>query len=141
MDYREMAGELLRLRSEQFKSGVWRQTAKLAQGEHLALYYLQSHNGETYPRQLSDELSVSTARTAAMLRDMEEKGWVIRRDDPSDNRHILVTLTGDGREEMSRRREQTLSALAGALEALGPEDSAELIRILKRMNEICNDRK
>lgn len=141
MDYRELAVELLRLRSEQFKSGVWRQTAKLTQGEYLALYCLQGHGGEAYPRQLSDELSVSTARIAAMLRDMEEKGWIVRRDVLSDSRHILVTLTDTGRDEMYRRREQTLTALSGALKALGPEDSTELIRILKRMNEICNDRK
>ncbi len=136
-----MAAELLRLRAEQLKSGVWRQTARLTQGELLALYYLQGHDGEAHPRELSRDLSVSTARIAAMLRDMEEKGWVVRREDASDSRHTLVILTGAGREETSLRREQTLSALAGALEKLGPEDSAELIRILNRMNDICNDRK
>ncbi len=140
MEYRELAAELLRLRSEQFKSGVWRQTMRLTQGELLALYYLQGHDGGTHPQELSYELSVSTARIAAMLRDMEEKGWIQRRDDVSDNRHILVTLTDAGRAKISRRREQTLDALAGALRALGPEDAAELIRLLNRMNEICNDR-
>lgn len=141
MDYRELAEELLMLRSEQFKSGVWRQTAKLAQGELLALYYLQSHGGEVYPRDLSGALSVSSARIAAMLRDMEEKGWIVRRGAPSDNRHTLVILTDAGRGEMNRRRERTLSSLSDALTTLGPEDSEELIRILKRLNEICNDRK
>lgn len=138
MDYEEMAVELLKLRAEQLKSVVWRQTAKLTQGELLALYYLQEHDGGVYPRELSDELSVSTARIAAMLRDMEEKGWIVRREAPSDNRHILVSLTDEGRGEMRRRREQTLTSLSDALKALGPEDSAELIRILKRMNEICS---
>ena len=138
MDYEEMAAELLRLRTEQLKSVVWRQTAKLTQGELLALYYLQEHDGGVYPRELSDELSVSTARIAAMLRDMEEKGWIVRREAPSDNRHILVSLTDEGRGEMRRRREQTLTSLSDALKALGPEDSEELIRILKRMNEICS---
>lgn len=141
MDYEELAVELLKLRAEQLKSVVWRQTMRLTQGELLALYYLQDHDGGVYPRELSDELSVSTARIAAMLRDMEEKGWIVRRDALSDNRHILVSLTGEGRNEMRRRREQTLTSLSDALKALGPEDSAELIRILKRMNEICKDRK
>lgn len=140
MEYRQLADELLGLRAEQFKSGLWRQAAKLARGELLALYYLQSSGG-AYPGQLSDELSVSTARIAAMLRDMEEKGWIERRDDASDNRHTLVTLTGAGLQEISRRREQTVEALSGVLRALGPEDASELIRLLKRMNEICNDRK
>ena len=141
MDYEELAAELLRLRAEQLKSVVWRQTMRLTQGELLALYCLQEHGGGVYPRELSDELSVSTARIAAMLRDMEEKGWIVRRADISDNRHILVSLTDEGRGEMRRRREQTLSSLSDALKALGPEDAAELIRILKRMNEICQDRK
>lgn len=140
MEYRQLADELLGLRAEQFKSGLWRQAAKLARGELLALYYLQSSGG-AYPGQLSDELSVSTARIAAMLRDMEEKGWIERRDDTSDNRHTLVTLTGAGLQEISRRREQTVEALSGVLRTLGPEDASELIRLLKRMNEICNDRK
>lgn len=141
MEYKELAAELLRLRAEQLKSGVWRQTAKLTQGELLALYFLQGHDGGAYPREMSQELSVSSARIAAMLRDMEEKGWVVRRDDTCDSRHTLVLLTGQGREEILRRRGQTLSALAGALEALGREDSEELLRLLKRLNEICNDRK
>lgn len=141
MDYKEMVAELLRLRAEQLKSGVWRQTEKLTQGELLALYHLQGHKSGVCPRELSDELSVSTARIAAMLRGMEKKGWVERRDFPSDNRRVLVTLTEEGRSEMRRQSEQTLAALSDALEALGPEDSRELIRILKRMNEICDDRK
>ena len=141
MEYKELAAELLRLRAEQLKSGVWRQTAKLTQGELLALYFLQGHDGGAYPREMSQELSVSSARIAAILRDMEEKGWVVRRDDTCDSRHTLVLLTDQGREEILRRRDQTLSALAGALEALGREDSEELLRLLKRLNEICNDRK
>ena len=137
MDFRELAAELLRLRAEQLKSGVWRKTAKLTQGELLALYCLQGHGDGAYPRELSRELSVSTARIAAMLRDMEEKGWIVRREDAEDNRHTLVLLTDEGREEILRRREQTLSELAGALEKLGREDAEELLRLLTRLNEIC----
>ena len=142
MDFRELAAELLRLRAEQLKSGVWRKTAKLTQGELLALYCLQGHGDGAYPRELSRELSVSTARIAAMLRDMEEKGWIVRREDAEDNRHTLVLLTGEGRKEILRRREQTLSEqtlseLAGALEKLGREDAEELLRLLTRLNEIC----
>ncbi len=139
MDYEELAEELLRLRTQQFKSGMWRQTLRLARGELLALYYLQCHDGGVYPRELSDEMSVSTARIAAMLRDMEEKGWIVRQEAPSDNRHVLVTLTEEGRSEMRRQREKTLDSVSAALKALGPEDAKELIRILNRLNEICRD--
>ncbi len=140
MDYLTLAGELAELRARQFKTDVWRRMAKLAHGELLALYTLGVHGGTAYPRQLSAELAVSSARVAAMLRDMEAKGWVLRREDAGDCRQTVVALTDAGRAELTSRREQALAALAAALERLGPEDAEELLRLQRRMNEICTDR-
>ena len=140
MDYLALAGELTELRTQQFKMDVWRQMSKLARGELLALYTLISHGGTAYPRQLSAELAVSSARIAAMLRDMETKGWVLRREDAGDCRQTVVSVTDGGRAELDARREQALAALAAALERLGPEGAAELLRLQRRMNEICTDR-
>lgn len=137
MDYLEMAGELLRLRAEHIKSAVGRESERQSQGEYLALSCLFNRDVGTYPQTLSRELHVSSARIAAMLRDMEAKGWIERQTDPTDSRHILVFLTGCGRDEAIARRELILGSVAKMLERLGPEDAQALIRILKRMNEIC----
>ena len=137
MDYREMAGDFLRLRAEHIKSAVGRESERNSHGELLALSLLYSRDEGVYPRTLSRELGVSAARVAAMLGDMEEKGWIHREPDPGDSRHILVSLTPLGREVALARRQGAVEALAGIFQRLGPEDTGELIRILKRLNEIC----
>ncbi len=136
MDYMQMAGEFLRIMAEQIKSAVGRETVKQTQGELLALYYLYEWDRGIFPQTLSREMHVSSARIAAMLRDMEEKGWIVRGTDPENSRRILVSLTQRGRDEAMARRERSVGVLAKIFERLGSEDTGELIRILKRMNEI-----
>ena len=76
---------------------------------------------------------VSTARAAALLGAMEEKGLVSRRADPLDNRQIIVTLLPAGLRAIQAIRTQVRGTVVGLLEKLGPEDAREYLRIQKKI--------
>lgn len=129
MDYQEMAEELLQVRAELTSVPADRQITETTRGEWFVLHSLAAHGRAVYPRELSREMNVSTARVAALLRHMEEKQWIHRAEDPEDCRQIQVTLTPAGREALEKRRASALAAAVRLLEALGPEDAGEFLRL------------
>ena len=133
MDYKEMAEELLKMRSEWSHVAANEELARLTKGECFVLNYLEKRGGTAFPKDLSREMRVSTARIAALLKHMEMKGWVTRAADCQDNRQVIVSLTPAGRAEIEDKREKALEDVARLLEFLGPRDAETLLRIQKKV--------
>lgn len=133
MDYHNLADEYmgyaLKLRRMEYEKSL----SRLAQGEMLILAYLALRSGEVRPGQLSLDMGISTARTAATLNSMEGKGWIYREPSPTDKRRIAVTITDEGRRISETLHENLLSATAEILRSLGEEDAAHLVRITKKL--------
>lgn len=69
---------------------------------------------------LADELDVALPNATGIVNRMEERGLVIRRDDPSDRRLVLVELTAAGRRligDMESERQERMRRLFGQLDA------------------------
>lgn len=66
---------------------------------------------------------VSTARIAALLNRMEDKGLISRLPDPLNNRQVIVTLSPQGLEAIQTFRSQVIRSAAQMLADLGPEDA------------------
>ena len=64
---------------------------------------------------------------------MEEKGLIARSSDLSDNRQIFVRLTESGVAAIQKTRSEVISRVSSLLEALGPEDAREYIRIQEKI--------
>lgn len=107
--------------------------SKLEQGTAFALNYLYMQEKGRHPKDISDSLGVSRARIAALLNHMEEQGLIRRDNDTEDNRRIIVTLTEHGRKKIQDMRKQVLFETAKMLEAIGPEDVQEYIRISEKI--------
>ncbi|MCM1412053.1 MAG: transcriptional regulator [Lachnospiraceae bacterium] len=137
MDYKKMAEELLAIRAEQLKVPANQQMSKLVKGELFVLNYLSTHNEAAYPKELSREMVVSTARIAVILNNMEEKSWITRTVDAQDNRQTIVTLTDEGRREIEKKRREVIGSVAEMLEVIGPDDSQEFLRIQKKIASKC----
>lgn len=137
MDYQKMAEELLENHAQQLKVPASRQMSQLLKGELFVLNYLSIHNRTAYPKELSREMVVSTARIAALLNAMEGKGWIRRSGDAADSRQTIVTLTDAGRTEIETKRREIIGSVVEMLEALGPDDAQEFLRIERRIVEIC----
>lgn len=86
MDYHLLAEELIELHRRLLSFPVNRMLADLAKGELFVLNYLMVHQDPVHPKELSQQMMVSTARVAALLNRMEEEGLIVRLPDSRDNR-------------------------------------------------------
>lgn len=137
MDYQKMAEELLTIRAEQLKIPANQQMSRLVRGELFVLNYLLTHNRIAYPKELSKEMVVSTARIAVILNHMEEKYWIVRTNDTEDNRQTIVTLTDRGYEEIQKKRMEVIDSVTKMLETIGLNDAQEFLRIQKKIVDSC----
>ena len=133
MDYQALADELLRKMYVLNKARPQRKFNDCMRGEGIVLQYVIFHEGPVLPSEISSFMSISTARMAAALGNLERKGLVTRRIDPSDRRKILVELTQEGKQLAEAQRRDMLAHFTRLAENLGEADSVELVRIVGRI--------
>lgn len=104
-------------------------------GEMHIMMMLWESGSTLNPGDISRKLNVSTARTAAALKGLEKKGLVERRAEESDKRKSVVSLTEKGMKLISERSREVIDHNTRLLQYLGDEDSAELVRIVRRIAE------
>jgi len=133
MDYEELASKLLEIKADLLQVPANQKISKMLRGELFVLNYLAEHKRGVHPKELSEKLIVSTARIATLLNHMEEKGFIVRLEDPHDNRQIIVQLTSTGVETIEKTRRDVHLCIVKMLEDLGPEDAREYIRIQEKI--------
>ena len=94
--------------------------------------------GSLTPSELADRAWVSSARIANILRALEGKGWVEREHSKTDRRRVHVTVTDKGRQDLEIKRREFEDRTAAFLEQLGETDTQEMVRLLRRANEIID---
>ena len=91
------------------------------------------HNGELVAGEIARITSVSTARVAAVIKSLEEKGYVNRVTVEGDRRKTKVKITDKGRAVSEDLVQEAITKTSSFLEYLGPEDAENFIRIIHRM--------
>ena len=133
MDYIDLANQLLDLRSRVPQIKMERTISEMGRGEVLVMNYLFSRKNKVYPKDISKALMLTTARIAAILKNLEKHDMITRTQDSLDNRQTVVELTDTGLASISIRREKVVQTTAKMLEALGEEDAKAYIRIQKKL--------
>lgn len=133
MDYIDLANQLLDLRSRVPQIKMERTISEMGRGEVLVMNYLSSRKNKVYPKDISKALMLTTARIAAILKNLEKHDMITRTQDSLDNRQTVVELTDTGLASISIRREKVVQTTAKMLEALGEEDAKAYIRIQKKL--------
>ena len=93
----------------------------------------------TSPSKLRRSMGVSSARIAALLKHLEQKGWISRSADEHDERRVNVSLTDAGRELINSRRREAIERVAAALRSLGEEDAHEYVRLQQKMLDALSE--
>lgn len=132
MDYTTLANELIQIRASKAHMGIDRSLSKSVKGEMFILGFLKHHGNSSYPKELSQNFMVSTARMAVILKQLEKKELIIRTVDEKDNRQVIVTISEKGIEKLNEFHNTTICNLAKVLEALGPKDADEYVRLHKK---------
>ena len=93
------------------------------------LAYLKNSDGEVVAGDLAKELNVSSARISALLKKMEKKRFIIRRNSSGDARKTVVEITPEGIDYIDAETERILSQIELLIEKVGQRDLDEFIRI------------
>ena len=80
----------------------------------------------------------SSARIANILRALEAKGWIEREHSKTDRRRVHVIVTDKGFQDLEIKRREFEERTAAFLEQLGETDTQEMVRLLRRANEIID---
>lgn len=132
MDYSILAEKMLLLRAQLSHLPAGEAVSDACGGEFFALSLLLA-GAPSCPSALSRSMGVSSARIAALLKHLEQKGLVLRRTDEHDERRVNVSLTDAGRKLINERRREAIELVAAALRSLGEEDALEYIRLQQKM--------
>ena len=121
---------------------LWRMTKmdiithlrEFVEGETAALYYLCTCGSETVtPTQISENLQVSRARAANILRSLREKKYVVMDISEDDRRKMDVFFTPKGKKLLEEKYDFLLRYFDLFVDVLGESDVLELTRLLKRV--------
>ena len=105
-------------------------------GEMAVMRALMLAGGSLTPSELADRAWVSNARIANILRALEAKGWV--EHSKTDRRRVHVTVTDKGFHDLEIKRREFEDRTAAFLEQFGETDTQEMVRLLRRANEIID---
>lgn len=137
MDYTELAKQFLH-NTYQFRTcGHQKKIDGTMQGETFALLYILKQGDIVLPSEISNEMNISSARVAAILNNLENKGYITRQIDKSDRRKILVELTRKGVRRAEKQNQMVISITARMLELLGEHDAKELVRIMGKLVKLA----
>lgn len=95
--------------------------------------------GESRATELAERLGVSAPVLSRHIADLEEQGYVTRRQDPDDGRAQLVALTEEGAEKLRQIQERRTATLQEYLQDWSQEDAEATARTLKKLAEALKD--
>lgn len=89
--------------------------------------------------QLAAQESVGAPAATRVVATLEELGYVVRSDDPSDGRVCLVALSDDGRAILEELWSERTLGLSSRLAALSREEQIFLENALPVLEKITHD--
>lgn len=111
-----------------------------ARGTFAVLHVLVIAERSLSPGELARRCGISDARIANILRTLEDRGYIERHVSSADRRRVEVRLTPAGRASHDGQFEVFRSCMNSLLLELGEHDARELLRIMRRANDIVERR-
>lgn len=102
----------------------------LSQFMVLELLY---NRGEQTIQQIIDKVLSSSGNITVVVRNLEQKEFIYRRDNPNDRRSYLIGITQTGKELMDFAFEKHMSNLAETFSQLTTEEKELIVSLLKKL--------
>lgn len=124
---RELSGEITQIHR-------WMaEEAGLNTTDLMALFFIRNGEGQVTPKQLSENLGLTSGATAILLNRLEERGLVCRTPHPSDRRAVLLSLGEAAKSEgIMNLRQHLRAANAEVFDSLSDEEAAIVRSFLAR---------
>ena len=124
--------------------GLLRRRARAEPGDETIPYPLRTMlqrlelDGPATTADLARGERVTPQSAGALVAKLEAAGWVTRKNDATDGRRQLVTLTASGRKAIAARHAQRRTWLAGVIaEQLSPAEQRTVAAALPLLRKIA----
>ena len=137
MDYQKLIYEFGDIQYEIAKLKELSTIFETTKGENLVLSYLMQRRCNVNPKEISQELNLTSARVAAVLKKLEERNCLERFEDP---RQTLVRVLPEGEAYHQTMHDNFSLSVRELLEMLGKEDAVNYLRIRRRIVSYYKDK-
>lgn len=93
------------------------------------------HKGPLPVKALGEKVLLTSGSMTAAIDRLEQRGWVVRGESPTDRRSRIVRLTAEGRKTIQtlfRSHERDMERAVGGLSS---SERAELIGLLRKLGK------
>ena len=91
--------------------------------------------GESRATHLAERLGVSAPVLSRHIAELEEQGYVVRRQDPEDGRAQLIALSASGTQKLRAIEEQRTATIRDLLQDWSQDDVELTARTLEKLAE------
>lgn len=88
---------------------------------------------------LAEKTAKDKACLTNLINNLEKKGWVVRKEDPSDRRNRLVFLTIKGEQVSETVKPLIKEVYVHASERMGVDQITQCISLLQQLDEALNE--
>lgn len=102
------------------------------------LGYLCYAGHEVSAGEISDYMSVSTARVAVLLKKMSEKKLITKTTDPHDKRKVMVSITEEGKKQYCEKMNEIILYAGAIIDHIGIAKIEDFIASCKDIRDVVN---
>lgn len=136
MEVDRLSNEYIEVMSNLYHKGTFNCFAEYYQGEMRILTSLiKSKEKCILPSDLVKSLGMTSPRVSNALKTLEKKGYITRDFSTADRRKVYVNITPSGLQYVANKTSKLYGIFDCMFQALGEQDTKELIRILKCLSE------
>lgn len=133
MDIEHTAYELNRLHIDHAKLLSKVADALSSNGETGVMLWLNQQDGEVFAVDIIEHFGLTPGRVANIVKKLEEKGYIQRRQSYEDLRKSYIRLTDSGSLYTNDLYKRMNANHLQIIKALGEEDTAHAMRILQKI--------
>lgn len=82
--------------------------------------------------EIAETMDTTLSAASKMMKNLEEKGYVIRKASSKDRRVVYISVTEKGKDMVSKVREKHEKVMNRVMEEMGAKDMEEFNRLLKK---------
>lgn len=108
--------------------------------EQLRLLSFIFFKGQSSPGAIADHFGVSKANVTSVIDKLVQKRLLGRKENLSDRRSLVITITNQGKEQMYKLREMHAAQVRNILKHMNENDLTSLAQGLKAFTKVIKER-